>query len=183
LPQSFKKNIALTGFMAAGKSVVGKRLARRLKRRFVDLDQAIEAREGMSVAAIFGRKGEPYFRGLEKRLLRELLERNEQVIATGGGAVLDEDNVRLLKRRAVLVCLTAQPETLLKRSGGGKERPLLQGEDRRRRIAALLRQRETSYAKADYSVDTDELSVDEVVEKIVEALKIAEGKMHNAESS
>lgn len=167
--------------MAAGKSVVGKRLARRLKRRFVDLDQAIEARAGMTVAAIFNRKGEPYFRGLEKQVLRELLERDGQVIATGGGAILSEDNVRLLKRKAVLICLTAAPETLLRRSGGGKERPLLQGGgDRRQRIEELLRQREKSYAQADFSVATDKLSVGEVVEKIVEALKIAEGKMRSA---
>jgi len=172
LPPNYKKNVALTGFMAAGKSVVGKRLARRLKRRFVDLDQAIEAKAGMAVAAIFRRKGEKYFRALEKQLLREVLEKDGQVIATGGGAILDEDNLRLLKEKALIVCLTAGPETLLKRSGVGKERPLLEGEDRRQRIEELLKLREESYARAHLRIKTDDLTVEEVVEKILEATGI-----------
>lgn len=159
--------------MAAGKSVVGRRLARRLKRRFVDLDQAIEAREGMAVAAIFSRKGKKYFRKVEKELLREALEKDGQVIATGGGAILDEDNLRLLKEKALLVWLTVGPETALKRSGSGKDRPLLEGKDRLQRIEELLKQRAQSYAKADLSIDTDKLSVDEVVEKIMQLLKTA----------
>ncbi len=157
--------------MAAGKSVVGRRLARRLKRRFVDLDQAIEARENMAVAAIFSRKGEKYFRKVEKELLREALEKDGQVIATGGGAILDEDNLRLLKEKALLVCLTAPPETLLRRSGGGKDRPLLAGGDRQKRIEEILKRREKSYAKAHLSIDTDRLSVDEVVEEILKAMQ------------
>jgi len=172
LPPNYKKNVALTGFMAAGKSVVGKRLARRLKRRFVDLDQAIEAKAGMAVAAIFRRKGEKYFRALEKQLLREVLEKDGQVIATGGGAILDEDNLRLLKEKALIVCLTAGPETLLTRLGVGKERPLLEGEDRRQRIEELLKLREESYARAHLRIKTDDLTVEEVVEKILEATGI-----------
>ncbi len=156
--------------MAAGKSVVGRRLARRLKRRFVDLDQAIEARENMGVAAIFSRKGEKYFRKVEKELLREALEKDGQVIATGGGAILDEDNLRLLKEKALLVCLTAPPETLLRRSGGSRDRPLLAGGDRQKRIEEILKRREKSYAQAHLRIETDDLTVEEVVEKIIEAI-------------
>ena len=163
--------------MAAGKSVVGKRLARRLKRRFVDLDQAIEAKEGVTVAAIFRHKGEKYFRALEKQLLREVLEKDGQVIATGGGAILDEDNLQLLKDRALLVCLTAGPETVLKRSGVGKDRPLLDGQDRRQRIEELLKLREESYARAHLRIKTDDLTVEEVVEEIIQLLKTANCKM------
>lgn len=169
MPQSCKKNIALTGFMAAGKSVVGKRLAQRLKCRFVDLDQAIEKREGMTVREIFSRKGEGYFRAIEKRVLDKVLKNKGQVIATGGGAVLDEDNLRLLKQETILICLTAPAETLLERSGGGA-RPLLEGDDRRQRIEELLKRRKASYGQAHLSIDTARLSVEEVVEKIIEAV-------------
>jgi len=163
--------------MTAGKSVVGKRLARRLKRRFVDLDQAIEAKEGMAVAAIFRRKGDKYFRAVEKQLLLEVLEKDGQVIATGGGTILDEDNLRLLKEKALLVCLTARPETVLKRSGVGKGRPLLEGEDRRQRIEELLKLRDESYARAHLRIKTDDLTVEEVVEEIIQLLKTAKCKM------
>src|SRR3989338_6836241 len=94
------KNITLIGFMAVGKSVVGQRLARKLKRPFVDLDRAIEAKEGMKVSEIFARKGETYFRKVEKETVRELLGRNGQVIAAGGGAVVDEENLNLFKARS-----------------------------------------------------------------------------------
>lgn len=171
MPPGGKKNIALTGFMAVGKSVVGRRLARRLNRRFVDLDRAIEEAEGMKVEEIFSRKGESYFRAVEKRRLREVLGREGQVIATGGGAVVDAENLELLKEKSFLVCLTAAPPVLLRRSGRGKGRPLLSGEDTGRRVEELLRERENCYAQAHVQVDTTTLSVDEVVDKILEALK------------
>lgn len=156
--------------MAVGKSVVGKRLAQRLRRRFVDLDQAIENKEGMTVSEIFSRKGEKYFRAVEKQALSEILKKSGQVIATGGGAVLDGENLELLKQRTVLVCLTAASETLLQRSGSGKERPLLEGNNRREQIEELLSRREKSYAQAHFSIDTGDLSVDEVVERIVKEI-------------
>ena len=171
LPQSLKKNIALTGFMAVGKSVVGRRLARRLKQRFVDLDQAIKETEGMKVQEIFKRKGEAYFRKVEKQILKELLRHNGQVIATGGGAIMDEENLRLLKQKSLLICLTAPFKTLLQRSGTGKERPLLKGDNRQKRIEGLLRRREKSYAQAHLSIDTSDLSVGEVVEKIIREME------------
>lgn len=170
LPGSAKKNIALTGFMAVGKSVVGQRLARRLKRPFVDLDRAIEEVEGMKVKDIFDCKGETHFRAAEKRLLKEVLSRDGQVIATGGGAVVDEENLALLKERSLLVWLTAPSETLLERSGGGKGRPLIRGNDKKKRIEGLLRQRELSYAQAHVQIDTSRLTAVEVVEKILEVV-------------
>ena len=170
------KNIALTGFMAVGKTVVGRRLARKLDWRFVDLDRAIDEAEGMKVHEIFGLKGEAYFRAAEKRALKRLLGEDGQVLATGGGAIVDEENLRLLKERSLLICLTAAPETLLKRSGGAKRRPLLEGGERKERIEELLRRREQSYAQAHAIIDTDSLSVDEVVEKIMKLMKNAKGK-------
>lgn len=170
MSQSSKKNIALTGFMAAGKSVVGRKLAHRLKRDFVDLDRAIEEKEGMKVSEIFDRKGEGYFRKVEKETLHGVLQKNGQVVATGGGTILDRENLDLLKGRSLLICLTAPPEALLRRSGSGKDRPLLKGSDRQEQIEGLLKQRGKSYAQAHFTIDTARLSVDEVVEKIIEAV-------------
>ena len=166
--------------MAVGKSAVGQKLARRLKRPFVDLDHAIEEAEGMRVAEIFDRRGEAYFRAAEKRMLREVLSRDGQVIATGAGAVMDGENLRLLKEKTFLVCLTAPPSILLQRAGGGASRPLLSGDDRRQRIEELLRQRGKCYAQAHAQIDTTTLTVDQVVEEIIKFLGIAKGKMQNA---
>jgi shikimate kinase len=154
--------------MAVGKSAVGRILARRLKRRFVDLDKMIEKAEGMKVKDIFAVKGEIYFRDREKQFLAEILKNGNQVIATGGGAIIDENNLRLLKENALLVCLTASPDALLKRVGSGSKRPLLNGADRKSRIEELLHKRAERYAQAHLTVDTTGLTVDQVVEKIIE---------------
>lgn len=153
--------------MAVGKSAVGRALAKSLKRRFVDLDRVIEKSEGMKVKDIFSREGEAYFRRLEKQKLAQLLDQENQIIATGGGVVMDEDNVRLLREKSLLICLTASAEVLLKRAGTGAKRPLLKGGDRRERIEELLKQRETNYAQAHAAIDTSDLTIGEIVEKIV----------------
>jgi shikimate kinase len=168
LTENSVRNIALTGFMAVGKSAVGRTLARKLGRRFVDLDKIIEKREGMKVKDIFSRKGESYFRRAEKQALAEVLFQGEQVIATGGGVVIDEENIRLLREKSFLVCLTAAPEVLLHRAGKGRQRPLLEGGDRSQRIGELLAQREKNYAQAHVAVETSDLTVEQVVEKIIE---------------
>ena len=165
------KNIALTGFMAVGKTVVCRKLARRLGWRLVDIDRAIEQEQGRKVPEIFEREGETYFRKLEKRKLGEVLSEENQVIATGGGVVVDDENLSLLKQKSFLVCLTASPETLLRRSGSGNDRPLLKGADRRKRIEELLERRKERYAQAHLCVDTESRSVNEVVDKILEAVR------------
>jgi shikimate kinase len=171
LGKTVGKNIALTGFMAVGKSAVGRKLARRLKRPFVDLDQAIEKTAGMKVREIFDQKGEAYFRRLEKQALAEILLRDGQVIATGGGVVLDDENLTLLKEKSLLICLKATPEILRRRAGTGKKRPLLKGHDRKKRIDELLKQRGERYAQAHFSIDTSGLSVKEIVEKIIREIE------------
>jgi shikimate kinase len=158
--------------MAVGKSAVGRALARKLKRRFVDLDRAIEKSEGMKVSDIFAEKGEAYFRQCEKHTLAAVLENHNQVIATGGGAIVDEENFRLIQERALLVCLTADTDVLLKRAGSGSKRPLLNGGDRKRRIEELLRLRQGKYAQAHLSIDTTDLTIDQVAEKIIEMAKL-----------
>ena len=158
--------------MAVGKSVVGRKLAQRLKRPFVDLDHAIEDREGSKVADIFKLKGEAYFRKLEKETLEEVLNRDGQVIATGGGAVTDTENLQLLKTKSVLVCLVASPEKLLQRSGRQNHRPLLDGTDRLQRIEELLRHREEVYRQSHVSIDTEHLPAAKVVDEIIKAVRL-----------
>jgi shikimate kinase len=160
------KNIALTGFMAVGKTHVGRKLARRLGWSFVDVDRAVEKSAGLKVQEIFNRHGEARFRALEKAQLKEILGGERQVIATGGGAVLDPENLALLKEEALLVCLTAAPETILRRTGGGK-RPLLDVADRGARVRELLSERAPLYAQAHAAIDTEHLSIDEVVGEIL----------------
>jgi shikimate kinase len=158
--------------MAVGKSTVGRTLARRLKRRFVDLDKVIEKAEGMKVKHIFEQKGEQYFREREKQALAEILGQDNQVIATGGGAILNGENLRLLLDRALLVCLTASTDVLLKRVGSGGKRPLLNGADRETRVEDLLRQREDMYAHAHYRIDTTNFTIEQVAAKIIELAKL-----------
>ena len=156
--------------MAVGKSAVGRNLAKKLKRRFVDLDRFIEKKEGKKVREIFSEKGETYFRQLEKQALSEVLEHKEQVIATGGGVIMDEENLQLLKNKTLLVCLTASTDAILKRVGNGAKRPLLKGANRKERIEQLMGQREKNYAQAHLCVDTSESTIDQVVDRIVETL-------------
>jgi shikimate kinase len=168
LSKSPTQNIALIGFMAVGKSAVGRNLAKKLRCRFVDLDRLIEINAGMKIGEIFAQKGEAFFRQLEKKTLAEILQKEEQVIATGGGVIMDDDSLKLLRDRALLIGLTASVDVLLSRAGNSSKRPLLNDANRRERVAELLAQREGRYAQARVTIDTSELSVDQVVEKIIQ---------------
>lgn len=164
------ENIALIGFMAVGKSAVGRNLAKRLHRRFVDLDRLIEKTEGMKVREIFAAKGEPYFRQLEKQTLAEILQKDRQVIATGGGVVMDDENLALLREKTTLIGLTASIDTLLARAANGAKRPLLKGADRRERVEDLMQQRERKYAQAHFTIDTSNLTMEQVADKILDRI-------------
>lgn len=170
--ETLQKNIALIGFMAVGKSAIGRTLAKKLRRRFVDLDRVIERAEGSKVREIFEHKGEAYFRQLEKQALADVLEENNQVIATGGGVILDDQNLQILREKALLIGLSADMDVLLARAGDATKRPLLQGSNRREKIEDLLRQRAARYAQAHVTIDTSNLTVDQVVKKIMGMLEV-----------
>jgi shikimate kinase len=167
--------------MAVGKSAVARILARKLRRRFVDLDKVIEKAEGMKVRDIFEHKGEAYFRQREKEALAQVLERNGQIIATGGGVVLDQENVKLLRGKTLLICLAASTDVLLKRAGHGAKRPLLKGSNRKQRIDQILKERAHHYAQAHACVETSDLTVDEVAEQIIRLLKTEKGLNGNVD--
>jgi len=164
------RNIILVGFMGTGKSVVGKLLAKKLNMDFVESDEMIETREKMPIKDIFEKKGEPYFRKVEKEAMKEASSRKNIVISVGGGAIVDEDNLKNLKNSGIIICLKTSPETILKRTKDLKTRPLLNVSDPKKQIEELLKKREPYYNKADYSIETDNLSVNEVVIKIIELI-------------
>lgn len=161
-------NIILVGFMGTGKSAVGKMLARRLNRPFVDLDRQIEKEAGRTVQQIFERDGEPAFRKMEAKGVREAAALKEHVIATGGGVMCSEENVQVLKANGVLVCLTAGADTIMERTSASLgSRPLLAGADPKQRIEELLKLRAPYYARADITIDTTGRTLKEVSEEIL----------------
>jgi len=167
---SRERNIILTGFMGTGKSEVGKKLAIRLGRKFIDTDVLIERETGTSISRLFTDQGEDYFRTLEQQaIIRACLEKGV-VIATGGGAMVNAVNVKRLKASGTVICLIATPEVILARVQGNTDRPLLQGRDPLIQIRALLTARAKAYAAADVTIDTSYLGVDDVVEAIHTAL-------------
>ncbi len=162
--------VVLTGFMATGKTEVGRRLARALGWPFIDTDKLVEASAGRSVRDIFATEGEAAFRDLERQAVARACAMPEAVIATGGGALLDPDNRRRLAAAGPIICLTATPEDILTRTGNGMTRPLLAGaadrEERLARIRALLADRAPAYAVATHTVDTHSLPVEQVTERV-----------------
>jgi|WetSurMetagenome_2_1015567.scaffolds.fasta_scaffold308014_2 shikimate kinase len=165
-----RRNIILCGFMATGKTSVGKRLAEIARYRFLDLDAAIEEEAGVSIPQIFSSQGESAFRKLESLMVERVAEKTECVIATGGGTIVNPQNLEMLKRCGIVVALTADIPTILLRVGSGDDRPMLQG-NRLERIQALMDLRAPAYAQADLIVDTSALSVDEVAQLILDRLR------------
>jgi shikimate kinase len=157
--------------MGTGKNAVGRLLAKRLGSEYIDIDEMIEKDQGMKITDIFEKKGEPYFRKVEKRMVRIACESRDQVIAAGGGAVLFEENMENFRKDGIIICLTARPEVILDRTRHASHRPLLNVEDPLWKIKELLKIREPFYAKADFSIDTSDISVEEIVNKIIEITK------------
>ena len=164
--------VFLTGFMGTGKTAVGRALARRLDRRFIDLDQEIERAAGISVAEIFSRFGEADFRARERQALEAVSRVDDAVVATGGGVVIDPANRRMLRASGNVICLRADVPTILERVGGGDDRPLLASAgDRAARVRALLAERAAAYGDADREVETSRRTIAEVVDDIVRGLE------------
>jgi shikimate kinase len=162
-------NIVLIGFMGSGKSTVGQRLADELSMDYLDADELIEKTEKMSVNDIFAKKGEPYFRKVETSIIKTIQEYDNFVISTGGGMVLLKENVKMLKEVGPLILLWADPESIYERIKNNTHRPLLNVENPLDAIKAILDKREPIYKKvADKIIDTSEIKIDEVVERIRE---------------
>lgn len=166
-----QRNVILCGFMATGKSSVGKLLAAMMHYDFLDLDAAIEAEAGISIPQIFSSRGEPAFRELESRMVERVAGQTRCVIATGGGTIADPQNLERLKRCGVVIALTADIQTIRLRVGSGEDRPMLREGDRLERIRTLMEQRAQAYAQAHIVLDTSSLSIDEVAQHIMDRLR------------
>ena len=161
-------NIFLVGMMGAGKTTVGRLLARRLKLRFLDSDQEIESRCGVRVPLIFEIEGETGFRAREAQVLAELTALEGVVLGTGGGAVLSEDNRRRLAAHGTVVYLRARPEDLYERVRHDKNRPLLAGGDPLGRLRTLFSERDPLYRSiADLTVDTGRQGVNALARQLL----------------
>jgi len=184
-----RTNVVLIGFMGAGKTAVGKVLAKGLGKKFVELDSVIERKAGKSIPEIFQQDGEVTFRELEIEVTKEVSRDKNLVIACGGGIVLNKINIDRLKNEAIIVYLTASPRVLLRRiSGSGEGRPLLNTSNRggdeprhydldarsplNRSIQELLRVRKPFYDRAaDIKISTSKLDINSVAEQIIVELK------------
>ncbi len=163
-----RQNIVLIGFMGSGKSSVGRLIAGRLGFQFVDTDALIVQRAGMEIAQIFAREGEERFRDLETAALESLAHRERCVIATGGGVVLRERNRELLRELGFVVLLTASEEVIFERVSRNTKRPLLQTENPRATVSAMLAARQPAYAAAaQWTLDNSTLSHASTAEAVI----------------
>jgi shikimate kinase len=163
-------NVVLVGFMGAGKTVCGRLLARRLGRCFVETDDMITAREGRSIPEIFQHHGEARFRELEGEMLELLRLKSGDVIATGGGLPCRDGHMDTLKSIGTVVWLRGDLAALRERAGRAGDRPMLSGRSAED-VERLYRQREPCYARADLTIDTTGLGVDQVVMRMLTALR------------
>lgn len=162
-------NVILVGFMGAGKSSVGRILARRLGRCFVETDDMITAAEGRPIPEIFAEKGEAHFRALEDEMVRLLALKRGDVIATGGGLPCDEGRLEALRAVGTIVWLAGDFATLYERALRGGDRPMLQDKTPRQ-VEALYEERRRFYSRADLSVETTGLNPDQVAARVAAAL-------------
>jgi len=165
------RSIVLVGMMGSGKSSIGRRLAARLGMRFVDADSEIEEAAGMTIAEIFDRHGEPYFRAGEARVIARLLDHGPQVLATGGGAFMNRDTRAVIGDKGVSIWLKAEVEVLMKRIKRRGDRPLLKSGDPAATLTALIEQRYPVYAEADLTVLSRDVPHDAIVDEIIAALR------------
>ncbi|AST59156.1 shikimate kinase [Thermoanaerobacterium thermosaccharolyticum] len=166
------KNIALTGFMATGKSVVGKKVADILSFGYIDTDCLIEKICGMKIPEIFDKYGEKYFRGIEKVAVKRASRLKNHVISTGGGVVLNPSNIVQLRKHGVVICLKARPEIILRNVGDAGSRPILMSDDVYGRIKMLLDERQHFYEFADYTIDISEMGIDDAAAAVIKAYSI-----------
>jgi shikimate kinase len=164
-------NLVLTGFMGTGKTTVGKKVAKELGMEFVDTDKEIEQVTGLAVSEIFSRYEEIRFRSEEQAAVRRLAQGDNRVIATGGGVVLNQDNMTHLRANGVVICLTATPEIIYERVRRKKTRPLLATEDPEAAIRKLLQEREQFYRVADEIIDTSGKDPEQVRDEVIAIFK------------
>jgi shikimate kinase len=160
------KNIVLFGFMGTGKTCIGKSVAEKLGLKFVDMDDVVVERAGKSIPEIFAEDGEAHFRTIERQIVKDLAGEGGYVIATGGGVIKNPENVRDYSRSGLVICLSASPEVIFSRVEHDTGRPLLNTDDKLATIRSLLAERQHLYDTIPNSIDTSDMSADEVAARI-----------------
>ena len=175
-PQSPEKSIVLVGLMGAGKTYIGKRLAKKLGMPFVDADVEIEAAADCSIEEIFSRYGEQAFRDGERRVIARLLDNAPCVVATGGGAFVNAETRENVRRAGISVWLKADVDVLLQRVSRRNNRPLLKNGDKRTTLERLVAERYPTYEEADFTVESGNESPDVTVNKVLDILRSRESE-------
>ena len=162
-----KKNLVLTGMMGVGKSTVAKKLSKKLKIKFVDIDQLIEKKENNSIKEIFNTKGENYFRKIEEKTTLEVLKKNNLIIALGGGAFVNSTIRRKIKNTSISFWLDLSLKFLLPRLNNVKKRPLINQDKMVDSINKIYSERKKIYNESDFKINCNSIEIDEVVKKII----------------
>lgn len=163
----------MIGPMGAGKTTIGRQLAKKLSAKFHDSDHEVEKRTGADIPWIFEIEGEAGFRKRESQIVSELVQQDNIVLSTGGGVVLNPENRKVLKENGYIIYLQSSPEKLYMRTAGDKRRPLLQGDGKLDQIKRILKEREPLYEDlANEVINTDKLTVKQIVNKILGILEI-----------
>ncbi len=157
--------------MGTGKTAVGRELSRMLDMKIVNIDTEIELSQKMTINEIFKNYGEEYFRNIETGLIKKFSEKENVIISTGGGAVLREENMELLRKNGVIFCLNASPATIFERTSRSGDRPLLKVDDPKTKIKELLDSRRPYYEKAGITIETDGKSPLRIAEEIRELFR------------
>lgn len=161
------KNIVLVGLSGSGKTTIGNILSRLSSYSFVDTDEIIVKLQNRSINEIFAENGEEYFRELETQVTKDVSDKDCQIISTGGGVVLRDENLKNLKQNGVVFYLKTSVETLLKRLEGDTSRPLLKTDDVKKKLENMLKIRNGLYEKADVVIETDKMSAEETAKEIL----------------
>ncbi len=172
-----KKIIALIGMMGTGKTTIGSKLSEKLNVYFIDSDQEIEDSEQRTIANIFDAEGEEKFREIERKIVQDIMRRDEpMVLSLGGGAFIDPETRKLIKDGAVSIWLYSDVETILHRVAGKNTRPLLNGGDRRIILSNLIKDRYPIYEQSDIKIDTTKDSHDNILNGIIQQISELVGK-------
>ena len=165
--------------MGTGKTAVGKRLANILHMDFYDTDQEIEKVTGMTMNRLYQKYGEIRFRSEEELMLQKLVKKENAIIATGGGMVLDQEIIDKLRQHGILICLTANPDIIYERVKRRNNRPLLKKGNLYENIVKLLQERDNFYKYADFTIDTSNLDFEQIINEILKFLNEYTGKEEN----